>query len=305
MTQNAILVTGLHGFIGSRLVDMVNNKFAIWDAKHHGVKLDSKKINKVIKVDLTDRKEVFSAISKFSGSVVVHLAAKTHIDLCEIDRPLGKQGMAWKVNVVGTKNIAQACKKFDKFLLFLSTECVFDGQNRFYNEKDRQNPINWYGVVKQAAEEEVIKSGCQHCILRSVLAYGHPKRERQDLFRLFTDKLFLGKKIKAVYDQKISFTFIDDLIRVILKLAERKIEGFYHYAGGKALSPFEFACLLKEKLNIKKGKIVPVSSVDFFGEEKSRLRLKYASLSSKKLEKRLGISASDINNSIHLLKERL
>jgi dTDP-4-dehydrorhamnose reductase len=80
----------------------------------------------------------------------VHAAALTDVDKCEVDKDL-----AWKINVNGTENIAESCKKRHAFLIYLSTDYVFNGEKGAYKETDKPDPVSNYGLTKLAAEERV------------------------------------------------------------------------------------------------------------------------------------------------------
>lgn len=287
MKKSKILVTGLNGFLGSRFRDLAKNEFLIEGFEHRGKK------------SITDRQFTFDLLRQSKASIVLHLAAKTHIDSCEMDRSLGKQSLSWQVNVNGTKNIADACAEYNKHLIYLSTECVFDGSKPWYKETDKPNPLNWYGLTKLNGELALVQSDSKYCILRSTLAYGHPMLHPFDLFHFFVNKLKNNKKVNAVNDQLLSLTFIDDLINVIAVLINNRVQGIYHYAGSESVSPYQFACLIGK--NFSSSRLVqPVSLAEFFGRY-SILRLKNALLSSVKIKKEFNISPSDLNSSLKKL----
>ena len=291
MKKTKILVTGLNGFIGSRFKDLYKDKFDLIGFSHQGNN------------SILDRKYTYKLISDSDTNVVLHLAAKTHIDRCEKDRPLGKTGESWLVNVKGTENIANACFKFKKRLLFLSSECVFDGKKSWYRETDKPIPINWYGITKLNAEKKVKESRSQFCILRSTLAFGHPAFYPFDLFHYFADKLSKKIIVKAVADQSLSLTFIDDIVKVIAVLIDKKAKGIFHFAGGRSLSPYQFACLVGKKLNASH--LVEPQSLDEYFGEKAKLRLKNATLSSLKLKNKYNIKPSNITVGLEQSFKRL
>lgn len=281
MRKQKILVTGINGFVGSRFKDLAGGQFQQTGFKHRGKK------------SITDREYTLKFVKDSGADIVLHLAAKTHIDRCEKDRSLGKKGDSWKINVLGTQNIAEACEIYKKHLLFMSSECVFDGKNSWYKETDMPNPINWYGKTKLEAEKKVRDSGCRYSILRSTLAFGHPGNYSTDLFKYFADNLKSGKKVSAVNDQFLSLTFIDDLITAISVVLKNKPVGIYHYAGNRCISPFEFALIIARKLHTEKN-LEPVTLQEYFGS-RSVLRLKNAMLSSAKICSEFKLSGSDID----------
>jgi len=284
MKKQKILVTGLNGFIGSRLQAKLRYKYDFRDFidRHQH------------KVDITDRKKTFELIAGSEAKIILHLAAKAHIDICEKDRLLRKNSLSWKVNVEGSGNIADACKKFGRQIFYLSTECIFDGLKGNYRETDKPNPINWYGLTKLKGEETVKSSGAKYCILRSTLVFGHPEFHQTDPFHIFKQKIKSGRNVIAVKDQVISLTFIDDLIETMALLLDNKSSGIYHYAGNQNLSPYQFACLIKKILK-SKSKIKPVSLTDFFGS-KAKFRLRKATLSSDKLTRKFKLKPSELKS---------
>lgn len=106
-------------------------------------------------IDITEKTSIQEKISASDASLVFHLAAKTEVDSCEEDKSLGKEGMAWKINVEGTQNIVDACKQNGKKIVYVSTDFVFDGEKGFYSEEDTPYPVNWYGITKHEGEKRV------------------------------------------------------------------------------------------------------------------------------------------------------
>jgi dTDP-4-dehydrorhamnose reductase len=131
-----ILATGLQGLLGSRVNDLLSSSYTFQN------------ISRTTGVDITNIDQVKDAIKHSNADIVLHLAAKTDVDGCEDDKVIGKEGQAWKVNVYGTRNIAQACEAYKKKLIYISTDFVFDGEKEFYTEEDTPHPINWYAITK-------------------------------------------------------------------------------------------------------------------------------------------------------------
>lgn len=287
MKKQKILVTGINGFIGSRFKKLAADKFQITGFVHQG--------NKSIR----NREYAFNLIKKSSADIILHLAACTHIDRCEAEKPKGTKSLPWQINVIGTKNIADACAENKKFLVFLSTECVFDGKDSWYKETDEPRPVNWYGITKLEGEREIEKSKVKYLILRSTLAYGHPVFNPYDPYHFFLNKILNNQYIKAVDDQHLSLTFVDDLVASLKVLIENKAHGLFHYAGGESISPYEFALLIGKYFK-KPIQITPVTLNDFFGLA-AKLRLKNATLSSAKIKKDFNLQPSDLSKALKKL----
>jgi len=282
-----ILITGLHGFIGSRFLQKASGKVEIIEFKG----------------DIVKKKDFFHALENLKVNAVLHLAAKAHIDACEKDKKEGTAGQAWKVNVLGTANLAYACKYFGVPLFYLSTECVFDGEKESFSEKDKPKPINWYGETKLQAEEEVKASGVKYIILRAVLTFGHPLSFPHDITRIFFQALKSGKAIGVVDDQWFNITFIDDLVDTMTTLLLSNRQGLYHYGGSEVLTPFELALRLARVFNLKKTSILPLSLSKFFAKN-AKFRLKHAVLNSSKIKRDFNIVPSNLGKALYQLKSR-
>src|SRR3972149_2845792 len=108
---------GITGLVGSRVVELLSDRY-----EFHNLSLETG-------VDIA-KPETLEIISKATGeAVVLHLAAKTDVDGCEDDKELGENGAAWRINVLGTQNVVNACQKCGVKLIYISTDFVFDGQN--------------------------------------------------------------------------------------------------------------------------------------------------------------------------------
>ena len=288
MKKQTVVVIGCNGFIGSRIIDKLNSQFTLIGLGHN-------------EIDITDKAKVFDVLGSLNCDWIIHAAAKAHIDNCEKDRLMGEESDSWKVNVEGSNNIALACAKFGKRLLFLSTECVFDGKKRFKKESDKPNPINWYGETKYKGERKVIESGSLFCILRAVLAYGHPHVFKNDLTRIFYENISKKNTFKVVSDQYMNVTFIDDLIDAISNIFKYNAEGIYHFGGDKSLSPYEIAVKIKKAFHIKDAVLIPVTLSEYYGKD-SNLRLINSTLSCDRIQNDFGVKLSNFDKAINLLK---
>lgn len=151
--------------MGSKVVEVAENSYELVPT-HNTRPL----FKNSVKMDITSAEEVLRIITRLIPDIVVHAAAETGVDNCEVDRK-----RAWRVNAEGTKNVAEACGKINAKLIYVSTDYVFDGEKGFYAEKDEPNPVNYYGVTKLKGEEFVRKCYRKNVIARASVLYGwHP-----------------------------------------------------------------------------------------------------------------------------------
>ncbi len=304
MTKVKIIGTGLSGLVGSRIVELLSSKYDF-------VNLSLETGVDITNLSLLDKKFKELPYTK----LVLHLAAFTDVSSAWIQNE-NKNGSCYQVNVIGSKNIAQLCKNYNKYLIHISTDYIFDGYNPptgGYKETDVPNPIEWYGKTKLWAEQEVQKSGCRNAILRIAFPYKaefSPKnlelKIKLDLVRDIKAKLESGEKINRFTDQIITPTFIDDIAKVIDKMIKVKSKGIYHCVGSTSLSPYELAIKIADVFKLDKTLINKSSLEEFIKTiDDDRPRQKNLSLSNQKLERELGIKMATIDQGLNKIKNQL
>jgi len=139
------LITGGHGKLGAHLREHLENISP-----------------KSIEMNVLNPGQINKNLEENKVDGVIHLAAISDQKLADKERL-----KSYEVNVIGTRNVAEAAKKNRLKLFYISTDYVFPGLNGGYSEKDTPNPPNWYGYTKYAGELEIMASGCKHCIMRT------------------------------------------------------------------------------------------------------------------------------------------
>ena len=248
-----ILVTGGSGLLGSRISEIAVNQghevYSTYNTHYspHGIP---------IKMDLMDEGSCKRAFQKANPEIVIHCAALTNVDLCETNKDI-----AWKINVEGTRKIAELCKRHGCFLILISTDYVFDGVKGLYSEADKPSPINYYGYTKLKAEEVVKETLREYCIARTSVIFGSRPAAGKINFALWVLKsLKGGKRVNIVTDQVNSPTLNSNLANMLLEVAERRLTGIYHLAGSTPISRYDFATFLAEEFKLNKELIQPTTS---------------------------------------------
>lgn len=282
-----VLGTGLLGLVGSRIVELLSNKY----------EFDSSD------VDITDKAQIQNKIKNSDASVVLHLAAKTNVDECEQDEVLGESGEAWKVNVLGTKNIADACEESKKKLIYISTDFVFDGEHMpegGYSEEDVPNPINWYAKTKYEGEKVVQKASCPYLIVRIAYPY-RAEFERLDFVRAILKRLGEGLSVAGVADQILTPTFIDDISLALNVLIEKDQRGILHAVGSQSLTPYEGAMLIARIFDFDINHIAKTTRAEFFKDR--ALRPFQLAIKNDKI-RRLGIRMRTLEEGLKEIKKQ-
>lgn len=278
MNERRVAITGLNGVIGQGFIGQPFNNIKVFDLYHSRIsKLEGAEH---IQVDLRDPRNVISTLDDIKPDVIIHMAAITHIDRCEKDRVNGKQGDVWKVNVESTRAIANYAKAEDKRIIYLSTECVFDGECSFFTENSDKNPKNWYGFTKSRAEDIVLSDSPNCAILRAVMVY-HEDDQGKTLFEAFLSQLKEGKEVLTVSDQRMTPTYRLDIIKALLTILEKDLKGIFHIAPLEPITPLEFAQKIANHFDYDRTLIRGITLKEYFGRDGALLRLKNACLDCK------------------------
>ncbi|MFN0049593.1 MAG: SDR family oxidoreductase [Cytophagales bacterium] len=236
-----ILLTGSNGLLGQKLVELIVEKgeFELI-ATGRGENRLSKYQDKYTyhSLDIADKNAVFLAFDTFKPSVVIHCAAMTNVDQCELNKE-----DCWLQNVVATRNMAEASLKYGVFLIHLSTDFIFDGQKGPLTEDEKPAPISFYGYSKLVAEEIIQKmDGLKWSIARTVLVYGIAEDMSRTNIILWVKKSLQDKKqIKVVNDQWRTPTLAEDLAMGCYLIAQKRAEGIFNISGNEFLNPLEMA----------------------------------------------------------------
>lgn len=284
-----ILTTGLSGLVGSRIKELLKDKFEFTD------------LSLATGVNITNSEVVDKCIGESYAQTILHLAAKTDVDACEDDKIFSEEGQAWMVNVVGTDNIIQAAKKTGKRIIYISTDFVFDGTKEFYTEEDIPNPVNWYGVTKFEGEKRILDSGVSSTIVRIAYPYRSNFMEKKDFLRRILEKLEKKEKIQVVTEHVFTPTFIDDISYALEIFLSRELVGIYHVVGSDSLTTPDAVKIVAETFTLK-AITEPVSRESYFKDRAFR-PFKLA-LKNDKIGK-LGIKMKNFRSGIIEVKKQM
>ena len=290
-----LLITGASGLYGSKLAEHAVSK------QHQVYSVHSQHpatCGIPVQLDITDKEKVQAEFQKVQPEVVVHAASMTDVDKCELHKEL-----AWKINVDGTRNVAQAAKASNAFLLYVSTDYVFDGEKGCYRETDLPSPISYYAYTKLKAEEIVKDTVSEWCIARPSVIYGaNPAAGKINFALWLLNKLKNKEQAKVFVDQWNSPTLNTSLAEMTLEVAERKLTGVYHLSGASRISRYDFALLLAKTFGLDESLLVPTALKDFSFPAK---RPKDSSLNTAKAEQTLRNKPLKIGQALEKLKFEL
>lgn len=245
-----ILITGANGLLGQKLVDLLANDASIdLVATARGDnRLPFSEGYTYRSMDITDRQQVLDVMTKVRPDAVIHGAAMTDVDKCELDKDA-----CWLQNVTAVEHIVEGCRQTGAFLCHVSTDFIFDGEAGPYDEQAEGNPISFYGWSKYAAEKVVINAPIKWAIARTVLVYGIAHdMSRSNIILWVKKSLEDGKTINVVTDQFRSPTLAEDLAAGCTLIATQQAEGIFNISGKEVLTPYEMAIQTADYFSLDK-----------------------------------------------------
>lgn len=239
-----ILITGGHGQLGTELRHLLDEK------KLEYLSTDADQL------DITDKEGTYKFITDMKPEIIYHCAAYTAVDKAEDE---GKE-LDEKINVEGTRNVAEAAKAAGATLIYISTDYVFDGKKKegMYQVDDTTNPLSEYGRTKLLGEKAVQETMDDYYIIRTSWVfgiYGHNFIYTMQKLAKTHDRL------TVVNDQFGRPTWTRTLAEFMVFVIEKKAPfGIYHLSNENSCSWYEFA---KEILKDTDVEVAPVTSEEY------------------------------------------
>lgn len=212
-----------------------------------------------VQLDITDKAAVEKTINKLQANAVIHCAAWTAVDAAEDE---DKKAKVYAINVDGTKYIADACKKADCKMVYISTDYVFNGEGTEPWQPDCQEyaPLNVYGDSKLKGELAVAEALEKYFIVRIAWVFGKNGNN------FIKTMLNVGKKVdtlRVVNDQIGTPTYTFDLALLLVDMVESDKYGYYHATNeGGYISWYDFACEIFKQAGYPT-KVVPVTTAEY------------------------------------------
>ena len=258
-----ILLTGANGMLGSAIAEELSKTnhtlLATGKGELRHNHLIFNELSNYASMDITDEITSKKLIKSFNPDAIIHSAAITQVDDCELNRD-----HCYSINTASTIELISIAKEVDAAFHFISTDFVFSGDDGPYVESDQTGPVNYYGETKELAEQYLIQSGLDWSIIRTVLLYGKTDQiKRSNFIYWVRDNLMESKPIKVVNDQIRTPTYIPDLAKGIIAVVEQEAKGIYHISGDEIMTPYEMAIKVARFLKLDEQLITPVDATTF------------------------------------------
>lgn len=186
-------------------------------------------------LDMQDLDVVRRILNEIRPGLVAVPAANPNVDYCEL-HPEETRG----VNVRGTLNVLRVCGEIGARMIFFSSDYVFDGKKGVYSEGDAVSPLNEYGRQKAQVEEEVLKAGPEHLVVRTSGAFGWQWEPKNFVLQIRA-KLGASHAVSVAAGVRYNPTYAENLADIVCELAEERRGGIFHVVGADRLARLEFA----------------------------------------------------------------
>ncbi len=238
-----VLITGAAGQLGRALAQELAHRDG------EAVATDLAEMN------ITDWDAVWGTLSAQRPQVVINAAAATRVDDLEAEKDL-----AFKVNALGPRNLAVACRRLGIKLVHISTDYVFDGAKTGpYVEWDETGPQSVYGWSKWLGETMVREQCPDHFLVRTAWLYGLPG---PNFITAILGRARQGLALKVVDDQRGTPTSALALAPQLLALAETEAFGTYHATCQGEATWYEFARLILMRAGVE-APVQPCSTAEY------------------------------------------
>lgn len=296
-----ILITGSNGLLGQKLVAALRR-----DADVHLIATSRGEDRTPVKggylyvpLDCTDEAAVHRAFDETHPDVVIHTAAMTNVDACELDPDNCRLQ-----NVTAVEHLVKASKEVGAHFIHLSTDFIFDGTAGPYREDDVPAPLSIYGQSKLDAEHVVMNAGLKKwAIARTIIVYGIAEGlSRSNVVLWAKSALEKGQPFRVVDDQWRMPTLAEDLADGCIRIAEQGAVGIFNLSGPDGMSILELVQWVGRFFDLDTSVITPVTSASLGQPAKRPPRTGFI---LEKARKELGYAPRHFEEGLAVLKEQL
>lgn len=296
-----ILVTGSNGLLGQKLVGLLKDdpEVELVATARGPNRIPGTEDVRYRMMDITDGDEVMRVIGEEIPDAIIHTAAMTNVDACELD-PTNCE----LLNVTAVGHMVEASKQINAHLIHLSTDFIFDGLNGPYPEEATASPVSIYGDSKYRAEELIRSSGlAKWAIARTIIVYGvAADMSRSNVVLWAKNALEKGDPIRVVNDQWRTPTLAEDLAIGCTLIAKKGATGVFNLSGKDFMSIYELVQRVGAFFGLDTSSMSEIASEDLGQPAKRPPRTGFV---LDKAKRELGYAPRSFEQGLQLLKEQL
>lgn len=295
--RRAILVTGATGLLGKGLEETAGSRDRLIGLHQRDYKVEGSPTKHLV-LDIRDKRRLDALFERHRFEAVVHAAGIASVDYVEKN-----YAESLESNLVGTLNVTSACRRFGSYLVYISTNAVFDGLKPPYRESDPVNPVNKYGRIKLECERLVRETLKDYSILRPILMYGwnHLVCRPNPATWIF-EKLLRGEAVEMVDDVYENPLYNRQCAQLLWQVLRRRPSGVIHAAGKESLNRYEFALKVARVFGLDASLIKRVDSSRFPGIAR---RPPNTTFLTQRMRHEFGVEPLDVEQGLRLMKQAM
>ena len=243
-----ILLTGSNGLLGQKIVrQCLKNKIDFCATSKGSNRNPDCPDDLYVEMDITSKDSVLNILERYRPTHVIHTAAMTNVDQCEL-----QPDVCNKMNTEAVEIVFRASKALNAHFQLLSTDFVFDGLKGDYTEDDVVNPLSEYAKSKVEAEQILLSDDYKNwSIARTIIVYGEGHHlTRSNIVLWAVEALRKGDPLNIVDDQFRAPTWADDLAWGCLQICRKNEAGIFHLSGPETMSIYDLVCRIAIYLGI-------------------------------------------------------
>lgn len=253
-----ILITGSNGLLGQKIVRHLLKANCTFLATSKGENRNQDcPQDYYASLDICDENEIDQLFHVFQPTHVIHTAAITNVDHCELNPEECNE-----VNFVASMKLFKAAQKINAHFQLLSTDFVFDGQKGNYSEEDAVGPLSVYAASKVDAENGLVQNTYENwSIVRTIIVYGIGNNlSRSNIICWAKDALSKGQEMNIVDDQFRAPTWADDLAWACIQICKLNKTGKFNISGPETLSIYSIVERVAKHFQLSTEKLKKSSS---------------------------------------------
>jgi dTDP-4-dehydrorhamnose reductase len=249
-------------------------------------------------LDISNKENCQTVFQNTKPDFCINAAAYTAVDKAESER-----NKAELINVLGSKNIAEACNQFDVKLIHISTDFVFDGSNdKPYTETQITNPKGVYGQTKLDGEKAIQQEFSKYYIIRTSWVYSQfGNNFMKTMLRLASERTALSVVNDQIGTPTNAVDLAEALVQIILSANQQPTNdnyGIYNFSNEGECSWYDFAKKIFEINNVS----IDLSAITTEQFPTPAQRPKYSVLDKSKIKTTFGITIKTWEESLKSIK---
>ena len=247
-----LLIIGANGLIGRAVVSQIKPEI-YWQGTYFKNATPG-----CLRCDILNSESIREIFEKVRPTCVLHCAQLAGgVNFCE-ENPF----LAQKFHFDSTVRLGKECLRHNVKLVFISSECVFNGKKENYTEDDAATPLNIYGKYKAKSEEWISSNLKDYAIVRTMSVYGwDPLTKTPNAVMSAYSLISKGRKIHIPAYRWGSPTYVKDLAMAILELTLSKESGIFHVAGATFINRYEWLKKTCEVLGWDSSLLLPLDKL--------------------------------------------